>query len=149
MERKVVVNKVINGKSSKVAYITGEKIKDIYENLYYCDTLKLLVRIENALTNDRICYNLELVDYDDLALENFNKKLNNEEKIKKYPKLEKFIIQYANDLYFMVEDSKVKASLLSISNADSLKEKVHVVAHLDRVATDWILSRPLPISRKK
>lgn len=149
MERRVVINKVVNGESKKVAYITGETIKQIYENLYYCDTLKLLVRIENALTNDRVSYNLELVDYDDLALENFNKKLNNEEKIKKYPKLEKFIFQYAEDLYFKVDDSKVKSSLFSISSADSLKEKEKVIAHLDRIATDWILSRPLPISRKK
>ena len=149
MERKVVVNKVIDGKSSKVAYITGEKIKDIYENLYYCDTLKVLVSIENALSNDKISYNLELVDYDDLALENFNKKLNNEEKIKKYPKLEKFIFQFANDLYFKVDHSGIKASLLSISNADSLKDKEKVIAHLDKLVTDWRLSMPLTLPKRK
>ena len=131
MEQKVLIIKEKDKKIEKIGYINGETIKDIYLNLYYADTLRILQDIEKIFCDNSVSFQLQMIDYNDLALENFNRKLRGEEKISRYKTLEEFLINYAGNLALKgITCDSIKTSLISISTGDTLKEKEKVIQHL-------------------
>lgn len=137
MDKKVVIVKTIDEKKEKVGYIKKENIKDIYMDLYYCDTFKTLVKIENMFANNNASYNLEAEEYEDIALENFNRKLNNLDKIKGYDNLDVFLRTYASNLVTEVSDERIRTSLISLSQGDNLKEKEVIIRKLYKLTDDY------------
>ncbi len=140
MDKKIVIVKKSKEETIK-AYITKETMKEIYTNLYYCDTLKALERINKAVDPNFINIELEFADADDIYLESFNLKLKNREKIKSYTNLGKYIIEYAENLSYKVKDSNIRTLLTSISTADNLEEKKVIIKKLDDLSFNFAMEQ--------
>lgn len=137
MDQRVVIVKTIDGKKEKVGYLNKENIKEIYMDLYYCDTFKILVKLENLFINHKISYDLQIEEYEDIALENFNRKLNDLDKIHRYNNLDCFLRTYASNLALKVSDERIKSSLISLSQGDNLKEKEVIIKQLYKLTDDY------------
>ena len=87
-------------------------------------------------------------EYDDLALENFNRKLNDLDKIHRYDNLDCFLRTYASNLVFKVNDQKIKTSLISLSQGDNLKEKEAIIRQLYKLVDDYCLEKLINNKRK-
>ena len=131
MEEKVLIVKTEKDKAVKIGYIHTETIKDIYNNLYYADTLRILQNIERTFLNDHVSFSLEIVNYNDLMLELFNRKIQDQEKIIRYKTFSDFLINYSGNLALKgIKDERIKSSLISISIADNINEKETVIKSL-------------------
>lgn len=136
MEKTIVIIKQIKDEIKK-SCITKETMKDIYINPYYCETLRTLNSLEEAINDDKIDIELRIENIEDIQLENFNLKLKGKEKIKNYPTLEKYIIEYAGELAIKVPDSNIRTLLTSISIGDTLKEKSVIIKKLQEKTFDF------------
>ena len=150
MEQKVLIIKNTKDKNIKIGYINKETIKDIYLHLYYADTLRILQNIEKTFIDSETSFRLEIADYNDLALENFNRKLKDEDKIARYKTLEEFLINYAGNLALKgIDDQNIKTSLISISLADTLEEKSTVIKRLYKLLDDFKMKQYTESLNKK
>ena len=137
MSKKIIVTKIVNSgnesnlKRRIVAIIKKESIIDIYKKEINLEALKSLIEVEKLISNNDPSYKLELVDEEDVALINFNAKLNEQKNINEFMFFKSFILSLVEELYEKCPYENIKTSLYSIYNCDDLEEKKAVIKNLN------------------
>ena len=114
--------------------------------------MKYLIELERKVKNNPdICYELDLVEESELALENFNNELNDRPSVNRVEKLETFLVSHARDIQ-KIADYKMTFRINSLEDiiAYSVLLKTdleHAKASFSKVLNDSKLEKHDKIKR--
>ena len=141
-EKQVVIFKTT--KEGLVKYwINKETINDIYSKPEYSHALKYLLNISREINDGKVELEIKLMNLEDIQLESFNEKIRNSYNVQEVSTLEKFILNYAEELSGKVDNTYIASLLRSIGSGDSIKEKEVIFRGMNEAFLGWRRQRRL------
>lgn len=132
----------------RICYLTSSAKYLNCDNDYFFDYLKILWELEKIITKKDICYEIERVNEQDIAVERFNKRLKGEKLIKFYTYDRSVMMDFVKYLVEKTEDERLVELLNSFAEQLSLFGKGRDEYYKIRRYMEYITA-PTPVASKK